>query len=59
MISIEHGVNVIHYISHVIWADDSSITKFVIGAQKLKVFLVFADSSYMVRGGNWIAMLFG
>jgi len=50
MISIKHGVNVIHYFSHLIRANESRNTSFINGAKKLEALLVFADYSYLASG---------
>jgi len=42
MISIKHGVDVIHYFSHLIRANGSRNTQFITGAKKLEALLVFA-----------------
>jgi hypothetical protein len=42
-ISIKHGVDVIHSISHFISANESRNTQFINGAQKLEALLVCAD----------------
>jgi ABC-type uncharacterized transport system ATPase subunit len=46
-ISIKHGVNVIHSISHLIRANESRNTQFINGAKKLEALLVFADYSFL------------
>jgi len=56
MLSIKHGVNVIHSISHLIRADESRHRQFIHSANKLEVLLVFADYLYLVSGRNWIPM---
>jgi len=50
MISITHGVDVIHSISHLIRSDESRNTQFINGTKKLEVLLVFADYSYLASG---------
>jgi len=50
MISIKHGVDVIHSISHLIRANESRNTYFINGAKKLEALLVFADYSYLASG---------
>jgi len=50
MISIKYGVNVIHYFSHLIRANESRNTQFINGAKKLEVLLVFPDYSFLARG---------
>jgi len=50
MISIKHGVNVIHSISHVIRADESRNRQLINGAQKLEDLLVFAEQLYLASG---------
>jgi len=55
MIWNEHCVDVIHYFSHSIKADESRDTQFINGAQKPEALLVFADDSDM--GGGWIGIL--
>jgi len=42
-ISIKHGVNVIHSISHLIRANESRNTQFINSTKKLEALLVFAD----------------
>jgi len=59
MISIEHGLNVIHYISHLISADKHRNTQFINGAKKLEAFQVFPNDSGLASGRNWIPMSFG
>ena len=49
-ISIKHGVDVIHSISHPIRANESRNTQFINGAKKLEVLLVFADYSFLASG---------
>jgi len=49
-ISITHGVDVIHSISHLSMANKSRNTQFINGAKKLEALLVFADYSFLVRG---------
>jgi hypothetical protein len=46
-ISNKHGVNVIHSISNLIWANESRNTQFINGAKKLEALLVFADYSFL------------
>ena len=48
-ISIKHGVNVIHSISHLIRANESRNTQFINGAKKLEALLVFADYSFLAN----------
>jgi len=50
MISIKHGVDVIHYISHPSRANKSRNTHFINGTKKLEVLLGFADYSLLARG---------
>jgi len=57
MISIKHGVNVIHYFSHLIRANESRNRQFINGTTKLESLVVFADYSYLVCGCNCIPML--
>jgi len=59
MISIKHGFNVIHFMSHLITSDKSRNTEFINGGKKLEALLVFADYSLWARGWNWIPMSFG
>jgi hypothetical protein len=47
MISIKHGVDVIHYFYHLIRGNECRNTQFNNGAKKLEVLLVFADYSYL------------
>jgi ABC-type uncharacterized transport system ATPase subunit len=49
-ISIKHGVNVIHSISHLIRANESRNTQFINGANKLEALLVFADYLFLASG---------
>jgi len=46
-ISIKHGVNVIHSISHLIRANESRNTQFINSAKKLEALLGFADYSFL------------
>jgi len=46
-ISINHGVNVTHSISHVIWANESRNTQFINGTRKLEALLVFGDNLFL------------
>jgi len=59
MISIKHGVDVIHHVSYLIRVNESRNTQFINGAEKLEAPIVFADYSFLARGGNGIPMLFG
>jgi len=59
MISIKHVVNVIHYLSHLIRANESRNTQFIHGARQLEVLLVFGYCSYLPSGWNGNRMLFG
>jgi len=47
-ISIKDDVDVVHFISHPIRANESRNTQFINGAKKLDVILVFADYSFLV-----------
>jgi len=58
-ISIKHGVDVIHSISHLISANESRNTQFLNGAKKLEALHGFADFSFLVSGWNGIPMSFG
>jgi hypothetical protein len=58
-ISIKHGVNVIHSISHLIRANECRKIKFINGATKLEVLLVFPDYSFLASGLNGIILSFG
>jgi len=49
-ISIKHGVDVIHSISHLIRANKSRNTQFINSAKKLEALLVFADYSFLASG---------
>jgi len=49
-ISIKHGVDVIHCISHLIRANERRNTQFINGAKKLEVLLVFADYAFLASG---------
>jgi len=57
--SIKHAVDVIHSISHLIRANESRNTKFINGAKKLEVLLLFADYSFLASGWNGIPKSFG
>jgi len=46
-ISIKHGVNVIHSISHLIRANKSRNIQFINGGKKLEALLVFADYLFL------------
>jgi len=59
MISIEHGVDVIHYFSHLIRAKQSCNSKFINGAKRLEALLVFAEDSYRGSGWNRIPLIIG
>jgi len=59
MISIEHGVNVKHYIAHHIMANESSNTKSNNGIKKLQALVVFEFNWEVASGWNRIPMLFG
>jgi len=59
MISIKHGVDVIHYFPHHIMANKSMNTQFINGAKMLDMLLGFADCLYLASGWNWIPMSFG
>jgi hypothetical protein len=50
MISINHGVDAIHFISHLIISNESRNPQFINGAKKFNVILVFADYSYLASG---------
>jgi len=49
-ISIKHGVDVIHSISHPIRANEIRNTQFINGAKKQEALLVFADYSFLASG---------
>jgi len=49
-ISIKHGVDVIHSISHPIRANECRYAQFINGAKKLVALHVFADYSLLVSG---------
>jgi len=49
-ISIKHGVDVIHSISHLIRANKSGNTQFINGTKKLEALLVFADYLFVASG---------
>jgi len=49
-ISIKHGADVIHSISHLIGANESRNTQFINGAKKLEALRVFADYLFLVSG---------
>jgi len=59
MISINNGVNVMHYFSHLIRSHESRNTHFLNNSTQLEALLVFADCLYLVSGWDWIALLFG
>jgi len=48
--AIEHSLNVIHSISHLIRADKRRNTQFIHGAKKLEVLLVFPNDSGLASG---------
>jgi len=48
--SIQHGVHVIHSISHLIRANESRNTQFINCAKQLEALLVFADYSFLASG---------
>jgi len=50
MISIKHGVGVIHYFLHLIRANESRNTQFINGAKKLEELLLYAGDSFLVSG---------
>jgi len=50
MISIDHGVNVMHYFPQLIRADQSRKTKFINSTKRLEVLFAFADCSYQASG---------
>jgi hypothetical protein len=52
MISIEHSLNVIHSISHLIRADKRRNTQFINGAKQLEALLVFQNDSGLASGQN-------
>jgi hypothetical protein len=47
-ITINHGVGVIQYFSHLIKANNSSNTQFINGAKKLEAHFVYADFLFLV-----------
>jgi len=49
-ISIKHVVDIIHFISHIIRANESRNTQFINCAKKLEALLVFADYSLLASG---------
>jgi hypothetical protein len=49
-ISIKHGVDVIHSISHLIRANECRNTQFINSPKKLETLLVFADYSFLASG---------
>jgi len=59
MISIKHGVNVIHHFSHLIRADKGRNTQFINGIKMMHALHSVADYSYLASGWNTIPMLFG
>jgi len=50
MILLKHGVDGIHYFSHLIRANESRNTRFINGGKKMEVLLVFTDDLCLVRG---------
>jgi hypothetical protein len=52
-VSIKHGVNVIHSITHLIRSDESRNNKFINGARTPEAFLVWAQYSYLASGWNY------
>jgi len=50
MTSMKLGVNVTHYISHLIRADESRNTQFLNGPKKLEALVAFADLLHPVSG---------
>jgi len=59
MIWINHGVNVVHYFSHLIRANESRIIQFINGAKTLEVFIGFDVYTYPPSWWNWIPMSSG
>jgi len=49
-ISIKHGIDVIHSISHLIRANECRNTQFITAAKKLEALLVFADYLFLASG---------
>jgi len=49
-VSLKHGVDVIHSISHHIRANQSRNTQFINHAKKLEALPLFADYSFLVSG---------
>jgi len=49
-ISMKHGVDVIHFIPHLITANEYRNTQFINGAKKLEALLLFADYSFLASG---------
>jgi len=49
-ISIQHGVDVIHSISHLIRANESRNTQFINGAKELEAVIVFANYLFLASG---------
>jgi len=49
----------IHYLSHLIRADEIQNKPFMNGANKFKVFVLFADNVYLASGWKWFPMLLG
>jgi len=58
MITIEHGVNVIQYISHFIWASKSINSQFANIKNLMDTLHVSAHDLHVVNGWNLIPMLF-
>jgi hypothetical protein len=50
MISFNHGVNVIHYISNLVRSDESRNIQFINSPTKKEALLVFAIYSYLASG---------
>jgi len=59
MISIVHCVNVIHYIPHLIRANQSRSTEYINSGKKLEVQRVFVGNSCLASWWNWFPMIFG
>jgi hypothetical protein len=49
-VSIKHGVDVIHSISHLIRTNICRYTQFINGAMMLEALLVFADNLFLASG---------
>ena len=58
VISIKHGVNVIHYFSHLIRANETRNKQFINTPKKLKALYEITDYWILAISWNWIPMVF-